>query len=460
MRFVKSLNAFRKSLLAQILAVSLGGVASFFIIIAILFQTTIIFRIFPASLGGAVRQFSDLAVLIEDIPADTEELVLSAVSGSGLVALIHKDFPPGSTAQSDFLERFASIDEEVAAFAAAREVRFRYLSRFGVLNPRPERSPDKLRAVTALEISTKLQDGRTISVVFPPAAFFLGGSLGPFALISFIALMIGIVTIVLIKHALRPLQDLERATQHFDGVNGLASIEDNGAEEIRRLARALNASQRRVKTLMDERSRMVSAIAHDVRTAITKLRLRLDQPENVDHTEIEQDLVQMQRLIEDMLTYAKSNQLKSRLELVNLAEFAKTYVKDAPTQIRGETLGADAPFVIAADPLALTRVLNNLVDNAMRYGGGVTLTFGLVDDGFEIRVEDDGPGIPEEHLESVFEPFFRLETSRNRDTGGSGLGLGIARVLTEAQGGVLTLRNRPSGGLSAIMTFPEPCKVS
>lgn len=460
MKVVRSLDAFRKSLLAQILAVSLGGVVSFLVIVTILFQTTTIFRIFPASLSEAAQPFSDLVLLLENLPADAEENVLSAVGSGGLVAVIREDFPPGSAARPDLVQRFASNDADVAAFATARDVRFRYLSKFGVLSPKPERSPDEIKSAMAIEISTRLQDGRILSIVFPPLFFLVGGSLGPLVFLSFIALIIGILSIVLIKHALQPLHNLERATQDFDGVSALTSVEEAGAEEIRRVARALNASQQRVKALMDERARMVSAIAHDVRTAITKLRLRLDQPDDVEHTDIAQDLNQMQRLIEDMLTYARSNQTQSRLELVNLSEFADAYVKDAPTNIAAETIGNDGPFVIAADPVALTRVLNNLVDNAIRYGGDVTLTYGLVNDRFEIRIDDNGPGIPEDDLENVFEPFFRLETSRNRDTGGSGLGLGIAKALTEAQGGVLTLRNRPCGGLSAIMTFPEPCNVN
>ena len=460
MSVIRYLDAFRKSLFAQILAVSLGGVSGFLMIVAVLFQTTVIFRIFPSSLSEAAQPFHDVVLLIENVPTNAERNALSAINGSGLVVVIRDDFQPDSLEQPQLMRRFESGNVEVSTFLSERNVRFRYISRFGVLSSKLEQLPYESKTVTAIEISTRLNDGRIISVIFPPLFFLFGGSLGPLVFLSFIALIISILSIVLIKHALQPLQRLERATQNFDGVSGLMMVEESGAEEIRRVARALNLSQRRLRKLMDERSRMVSAIAHDVRTAITKLRLRLDRPDDIVRTEVEQDLAQMQRLIEDMLTYAKSNQTQSHLELVNLSDFAKDYVNDAPTEIAADIVGEDEPFVIAADRLALTRVLNNLVDNATRYGGDVTLTYGLVKDEFEIRICDNGPGIPEEDLENVFEPFFRLETSRNRDTGGSGLGLGIARALLEAQGGALTLRNRPSGGLSAIMRFPEPCKVN
>ena len=116
-------------------------------------------------------------------------------------------------------------------------------------------------------------------------------------------------------------------------------------------------------------------------------------------------------------------------------------------------------FRIAADPVALTRVLDNLVDNAIRYGGETTICYGETDLGFEIRIQDDGPGISEEHLEQVFEPFFRIESSRSKDTGGSGLGLGIARALIAAQGGDLDLSNRRTGGLCATIVFPISCRL-
>ncbi|MCK5746241.1 MAG: ATP-binding protein, partial [Oricola sp.] len=108
---------------------------------------------------------------------------------------------------------------------------------------------------------------------------------------------------------------------------------------------------------------------------------------------------------------------------------------------------------------ALTRALNNLVDNARRYGGGARLECHVSDRGFEIRIEDNGEGIPEEQLESVFETFFRLEGSRSRETGGSGLGLGIARALIRAQGGDIVLSNRPGGGLRASIVFPASRRV-
>ncbi len=237
-------------------------------------------------------------------------------------------------------------------------------------------------------------------------------------------------------------------------------MKEEGAEEIRRVTRALNRTQDQVRVLIAQRARLISALAHDTRTSLTKIRLRIEGSAELDAEAIGNDINQMKTLIDDMLTYAKSGEPSAPKELIDLRIFLSAYANSAPYDLPYKTNKPDVPFTIAAEPQALTRALNNLVENARLYADGATLHSEQTGTGYHIFIDDDGPGLPDDHLTDVFEPFFRLEGSRNRETGGSGLGLGIAKGLLEAQGGVLTLMNRKPQGLRATITFPLGAKVN
>ncbi len=448
------------SLFTQVLAVSLSGLVGFLLFILILFQTTTIFRVFPSALQGIAKPLSEIVFLIENVPPDAEETALSALAGQSYAARLSDAFPPDAKPRPGLRDQILAYDLEVAAAFARRDLRFRHLSPAALVGQNRAGETSAFRAMAALEISVTLKDGRVLSVLFSPTSLLVGQSRGFVILLVLAVFFFGGVSAVLLNQALRPLRELEQATHRFGETDAAATpLRETGAEEIRRVARALNRSQRRVESLMEERARIVSAIAHDVRTSITRLRLRIDQPSDFDSAAATRDLDQMQTLIEDMLTYARSSQKSPQLELMELTEFIQAYAEDSPAPLEAEEIGHQEVFSVAGDPVSLRRALNNLVDNAVRYGGGAALKYGRTDHGFEIRIEDDGPGIDNSLLETVFEPFYRLEDSRNRATGGSGLGLGIARTLIEAQGGALMLENRKSGGLRAIIQFPESCRV-
>jgi signal transduction histidine kinase len=200
---------------------------------------------------------------------------------------------------------------------------------------------------------------------------------------------------------------------------------------------------------------MVAAIAHDVRTGITKIRLRMDERGAVSAHEIEGDIAQMEALITDMLAYARAQSPSGPQELIRLDSFVGDLADAAPHPIC-LCLPPAEDFIIVGDPVALRRLFDNLIENARRYGGDeIVVRVVATGGGREVRIEDNGPGLPDGQLETVFQPFQRGEISRNRTTGGTGLGLGIARAIAKAHGATLHLENRPKGGLAAILHFPE-----
>ncbi len=454
-----TLSALANTLFVRVLSVSLIALFGFFAIILLLFQTNTMFRLMPFAMADVSEPVSEIIFLVESVPSEAEPYVLAVFSSSIRQARLRRDFPNDADPRGTFSKSLSSHSPEAAGILSGREIRYRYLSIFDLVGIDGREDFAGLRAAAALEISIALDDGRVLSTVFAPAAVFSGQPNGVLALMIFAAVAIGAFTALLLGKATKPLRELEAAAERFGDTIDPEPAREIGAEEVRRVARALNRMQEKITSLMAERARMAAAIAHDIRTSITRIRLRLDQPDNLEANALERDLDQMQALLEDMLTYARSDQKSPTQELIDLAAFVKGYAADAPEALAIDASDCHSGFTIAADVSALTRALNNLVDNARRYGGGAKLSCARARRDFEIRIEDEGPGIPPEKLASVFEPFYRLEGSRSRETGGSGLGLGIARALIRALGGDVRLENRENGGLRATIVFADACRV-
>jgi signal transduction histidine kinase len=273
--------------------------------------------------------------------------------------------------------------------------------------------------------------------------------------LGFLALALGIVLYAMTRTITRPLGDLARAADAVGrGATG-TPLKETGAREIRHATRAFNSMQERLRRYLDSRTRVLAAMSHDLRTPLTRLRLRV---ESIDDDQLRQrlveDLDEMSSMIRGALGVFRGLNDEEAAVPVDINALALELQRQH-AELGGEVgiVGsARAPYV--AKPLALKRCLGNLVQNAIRHGIRATIS---IEDGAQliVRVLDQGPGIPEDMLEKVFEPFFRLEHSRNRDTGGTGLGLSIARDIAQAHGGSLSLHNRHNGGLEARLTLPR-----
>ena len=273
--------------------------------------------------------------------------------------------------------------------------------------------------------------------------------------LGLLTIMLGIVLYAMTRTITRPLAALATAADAVGRGTAIQPLKERGARELKRATRAFNAMQERLNRYLDSRTRVLAAMSHDLRTPITRLRLRVESIEDEAlRARCVEDLDEMTRMVRGALSVFRGLNDEEPSVAVDidalLAELQRRYAEiNATVAIEGR---AAAPF--AGKPLALKRCLGNLVDNALQYGERATIA---VTDSAEltIRVLDEGPGIPEAELERVFEPFYRLESSRNRGTGGTGLGLSIARDVAQAHGGSLTLANRSDGGLEARLVLPR-----
>ena len=228
-----------------------------------------------------------------------------------------------------------------------------------------------------------------------------------------------------------------------------------GPAEVRDTTLAFNRMQDQLTRFGTERTRMLAALSHDLRSPLTAMRLRVEVlDEDEDSIRLKALVAEMQALVETTLDFARGAAVQEAAVQVDLAAVLAILVRDAAAGEGHATLTAAQPVLATVHPTALKRALRNLIDNAIRYGdvARVTLTGqpGLA----IITIADDGPGLPEDQLAALFEPFVRREASRSRDTGGVGLGLAIARTALEAYGGDVILRNRAEGGLEAMVRLP------
>lgn len=271
-----------------------------------------------------------------------------------------------------------------------------------------------------------------------------------------LTIMLGIVLFAMTRTITRPLADLAAAADAVGRGKAVQPLQERGARELKRATKAFNSMQERLNRYLDSRTRVLAAMSHDLRTPITRLRLRVESIEDEAlRARCVEDLDEMTRMVNGALAVFRGLNDEEPAVPVDmnllLQELQRRYEEvDASVAIEGR---AAVPY--SGKPLALKRCLGNLVDNALQYGGRATIAVTDSDDELSISVCDDGPGIPEAEIERVFEPFYRLESSRNRGTGGTGLGLSIARDVAQAHGGSLTLANRSGGGLEARLVLPR-----
>ena len=270
------------------------------------------------------------------------------------------------------------------------------------------------------------------------------------ALIPAVALVVAAALAV--RRMLRPLRRLAAAADRV-GDGSAEEVLEEGPAEIARLVAAFNRMQRRIHRLIADRTQALAAVAHDLRTPLARLRLRAEQLDGGEA--LAADVAEMEAMIGSMLSYLGGDSEPEAPALTDVGVLAATVIDAAAdTGAKADYVGPDH-LEMPVQAAGLKRALGNLVENAVRYGGGAALI--VEDRGAEValRVEDDGPGIPEDALGRVTEPFVRLDTARRRDTPGFGLGLATVQRLVEAQGGTLTLANRAQGGLAAEIRLPR-----
>lgn len=250
----------------------------------------------------------------------------------------------------------------------------------------------------------------------------------------------------------RPLAELGGAARAFTPADPGAPVAESGPEDVRSLIAAFNALRLRVVAMLDEKDRMLGAIGHDLRTPLAALRVRIESVDDeADRAKMADTIDEMNRMLQDILSLARigrGSEPPVETELTALVDVVVEDFRDLGADVHFEPEGRVVQRVRSA---SMKRAVRNLIENAVKYAGAAEVTVVRDARGACIAVEDRGPGIPAERLDDVFEPFTRIETSRNRDTGGIGLGLALARAIVNEAGGELTLTNREGGGLSAVI---------
>jgi signal transduction histidine kinase len=383
-------------------------------------------------------------------------MIVNALNSNGMIVKLAPDFP--DDAQGATSARIAPrLQRLFAGYPADLEERpFRVEIHDGVLLS--SLASGHVGTEAPVRLFVRLRSGEVLAVERVPVV--LQRFAGRFLLIAAAAAAVLLLVLgACMRQIARPIRDLARAARQFARDISAPDLQLRGSRELKDLAVAFNDMKHTIRGLIDERTRILAAIAHDLRTYLTRLRLRADFIDDRDQrSRAVNDLEEMSHLLDDTLMFTREATPARRSDRQHVdvgAELAKFIaVRQEMGQAADGAATTDDALLSHCSPLALRRMLANLTDNAVRYGGAAHLRAWRDGDQISIAVDDDGPGAPAGEIDRLLAPFERLEPSRGRETGGAGLGLAIVKGLAESQGGSLTIENRAEGGLRAQIRLP------
>ncbi|WP_068502201.1 ATP-binding protein [Magnetospirillum moscoviense] len=415
-----------------------------------------------AALGGrnAAERVAALVALVEETPPEARRHVLRRMDSTGFRAGWGANPLVGDTEEPFGLAK--AVTRDLAPALDGRQIRVA----MGPPPPGPTQHPQGMGMGggpgggfglghglhgPALRISVRLHDGSWLNVFAP---LDLGEPLWGLRFLGPVVAALLAVTLAAlwaVRRATRPFATFAAAAERLGLEITAPPVPETGPREVRKAAHAFNVMQGRIRRFVDDRTQMLAAISHDLRTPITRLKLRAEFIDDEDErSRLLADLDEMERMIAATLSFAKDDALREDRRPVDVAALVQGLAED----LGGSYDGPDR-LVIEARPTALKRAVANLIENAVKYGGTARCRLEAQIGQTVLTVADDGPGIPEAEFERVFAPFVRLEASRNRDTGGTGLGLAVARAAIRAHGGDVILSNRPEGGLTVTAQIPN-----
>ncbi|ATG50076.1 two-component sensor histidine kinase (plasmid) [Aestuarium zhoushanense] len=416
-----------------------------------------------AALGfEAAGRAANVARLIEEAPADLRPSIIRAANSP----LVRFDLGTKPLVQHSDHSDGGLVETRVRALlndSYSRDIRVELHQIQGAILPLPNLSHEMTEMhlammrgeLSAIEmnLSISIAGGQWLNVSTrferPPIQWPLYSML-TFGLTA-MALLVAVSWFVM-TGLLGPLRRLAWASERLGRGEDIDALPERGPQEVRELTAGFNRMQDRLTRFVADRTRVLAALGHDLRSPLTAMRVH---SEMVEEDETRESLVatveEMQSMVEATLTFAKGLSGNEPMQDVDLQSFLEA--------LRGDMV---VPFVLSDGPEvtvrlrpnAIRRALRNVIENAVRYGGSATLGWISAEGEIEISVTDRGPGIPTAELERIFDPFFRLEESRSLETGGHGLGLSIARSILRAQGGEISLANHPDGGLIATIRLP------
>jgi signal transduction histidine kinase len=458
------------TLFGRLVLILLGG-----LLVAQLLGAAILLRdrataLYETSGRHAVQRIIGIVHVLDQLSAEQRRLILPAVNSADLrVAFTPEPGSEAAESQAGFaatrlravLRRALGEERDVRIAVIAAEAVPEALRGRGLGHMRHMASPHMrllggpLRDASFL-VRAQLPDGAWVSIAhrLPEETFAWPVKL----LLALAVLLVSVIALSLIavRWVTRPLAVLGSAADELGRDIQRPPLEEAGPLEVRRAAQAFNTMQARLAHFLRDRAHLLAAVSHDLKTPVTRLRLRaelLDDPEL--KAKFVHDLDEMETMTRATLDFLRDANAREPVKPIDVDALIESLQADADELGQEVRIDGSAASPYGGRPLALQRCLRNLVDNAVKYGKRATVSVNDSAERLQIAVSDEGPGIPEEQLEQVFEPFVRLEPSRSRETGGVGLGLSIARDIARAHGGDLLLRNRAGGGLEVVLTLPR-----
>lgn len=429
--------------------------------------------------SGAVGPLTDQSIIAAELLEDTDDVtrtrLLRVLSGrdqrttidarplannknaSILAARLARQLTRRSGRQARVEARFIKrrFDRDDDDDDDRRRPRYRQRDRLERMG-RPARALRPFR-VDRLLVSLKLKDGNWLNILWRLPSRDLDWLKTTMFSNIVLAVFLSLLAILFLRRVTRPVKNLASAAEALGRGEDVPALKEEGPREIRRATAAFNAMQDRLSRFIKDRTQMLAAISHDLRTPITSLKLRAelldDEPTRDNMMRI---LDEMQAMTESVLSFARDDANNEAIESIDirqlLHECADAHIGNEE-KVRFEM--GDAPIMVRGRPLSLKRAFGNLLENALVYGQHATISVADNAESYLISIRDKGPGIPNHQQEDMFKPFTRLENSRNRDTGGTGLGLAIARSVIRGHGGDISLQNGAGGGLIATVSLPK-----
>lgn len=418
------------------------------------------------AVGGyaATQRIANLARLVDEAPEAWRERIAAAASDPTLRISLSSQPPALASTDSnsaDLVIQNYLADQLPAALASHLRVAVDGTSgaQFtGLVHSMPMMGPwmhqggswRSLRAALMLSDGQWLAFAAVLPNTGPPLSW-------QFAIALAIMAMIVVVSSVwAVRRVTAPLGVLAQAAERLGRDVNAPPITETGSQEMQLAAHSFNEMQGRLQRLLENRTRMLAALSHDLRTPLTLLRLRIEGPNEADErARMLATIGEMNTMIDATLKFARDEaaaEPRRRTDLSALLASVADDMADAGLPVMMEPA---EPIVLECEPGALRRAIGNLLDNAVKYGKSARVQIQTSPAAIRIVIDDEGPGIPEAELRRVFEPFYRLEQSRSRETGGAGLGLAITWSVAQAHGGEISLVNRPEGGLRAILSLPR-----
>lgn len=302
-------------------------------------------------------------------------------------------------------------------------------------------------------VSARLPDGRWATVE-PPRGWIDPWQARVLMALGITALLLAPVVWLMARRLTRPIRVFAEAAERLGANPEAEPLTPSGPSEVRTAITAFNDMQASIRQHMRQRTQTIAAIAHDLRTPLTRLRFRAEQAPEALRDRMAADVEEMDALISQAMAFVRGEEQAERREPLDLAVLAADSVRGFAETGAAVHFEGWTALPVLGDPAALRRALANLIDNALKFAGDASVSAEQEGDMAVVTISDRGPGLPEDELQTVFEPFYRGERSRNRQTGGTGLGLAVARQAARAAGGDVTLTNRPGGGLEARLALP------